>query len=109
MIQLPWPPSTLSGHNNGSWRGKTTTVKEYRESAAEATRTAMVTVAAEGDIPIRVDFYPPDNRSDRVNFANRMKPFFDGIADALEVNDKRFLPSYHFHQPIKPGKVLVYL
>lgn len=109
MIELPWPPSELSGHNNGSWRGKTTTVKEYREWAAEATRLSMVTVPAEGDIHIRVDFYPPDNRSDRVNFANRMKPFFDGIADALEVNDKRFLPSYHFHDTFKGGRVLVTL
>ncbi len=62
-----------------------------------------------GDIPVRVRFVPPDRRSDRVNFANRMKPYFDGIADALGVNDVRFLPSYEFAEPEKPGRVEVVL
>jgi hypothetical protein len=35
-----------------------------------------------GDVRVSVTFYPPDRRGDRVNFANRMKPYFDGIADA---------------------------
>jgi hypothetical protein len=42
-----------------------------------------------------------------VNFPNRMKPYWDGIADGLKVNDSRFLPSYHFAEPCKPGKVVV--
>jgi hypothetical protein len=33
-------------------------------------------------------FFPPDQRSDRTNFPNGMKPIFDGIADALKVNDR---------------------
>jgi hypothetical protein len=47
----------------------------------------------EGDIRVSVTFYPPNKRGDRVNFPNRMKPYWDGIADALKVNDSRFLPS----------------
>jgi len=109
MIELPWPPSTLSGHNNGHWRSKSTTVADHRAWAAKATVKAKVKAPPVGDIPIRIDFFPPDDRSDRVNFPNRMKPYFDGIADALSVNDKRFLPSYHFHMPIRGGKVLVTL
>ena len=109
MIQLPWPPSTLSGHNNGSWYGKTTTVKEYREWAERAALEARIVAPEVGDIPIRIDFYPPDNRSDRVNFPIRIKPYFDGIADALSINDKRFLPSYNFYEAMKPGKVVFYL
>lgn len=106
-IELPFPPSSLSGHANGGWRAKASITAEYRNIAREATRRADVRVPASGDILVSVHFYPPNNASDRVNFPNRMKPYFDGIADALGVNDKRFLPSFHFHAPAKPGAVLV--
>jgi hypothetical protein len=59
------------------------------------------------DMPIAFHFHPPDNRSDRLNYPNRIKPIADGIADALGVNDRRFLPSYHFHPVSKPGRVVV--
>lgn len=42
-----------------------------------------------------------------LNFPNRMKPYWDGIADALCVNDKRFLPEYRFSEPEAPGRVEV--
>ncbi len=98
-INLPWPPSELSGHNNGSWYNKTDIIKKHRAWAYGATKAARPSVPADGDIPIRIDFCPPDNRSDRVNYANRLKPYFDGIAEALGVNDRRFLPDYRFHAP----------
>ncbi|MEN9924037.1 MAG: hypothetical protein RL268_163 [Pseudomonadota bacterium] len=70
-------------------------------------REVRARYAGDHDIAIRVRFFPPDNRSDRVNFPNRMKPYFDGIADALGINDRRFLPSYEFLAPEKPGRVEV--
>lgn len=85
----------------------------YRAEAFHLTRSAKAkqgyTVPAKGDIAISFTFYPPDNRSDRTNFAGRMKAQIDGIAEALGVNDKRFLPSYHFADPCKPGRVEVQL
>jgi crossover junction endodeoxyribonuclease RusA len=36
-----------------------------------------------------------------------MKAYWDGIADALKVNDRRFLPSYHFAEPTKQARVVV--
>ena len=71
------------------------------------TRNSKAVVPATGDIRINFRFVPPDNRGDRVNFPNRLKPLIDGIADALDVNDKRFLPSYEFAEPEKPGRVEV--
>jgi len=110
MIVLPFPPSILSGHANGNaqWK-KITATKEHRAKAREATEKAAAVVPGQGDILIRVTFYPPDRRSDRVNMPNRMKPYFDGIADALGVNDVRFVPEYHFREPEKPGRVEVEL
>lgn len=106
-IELPWPPSSLSGHNTGHWRSKKGIVAKHREWAKNATLAAKEDVPATGDIRVLVTFYPPDRRSDRVNFPNRMKPYFDGIADALKVNDSRFIPSYQFAEPIKGGRIVV--
>lgn len=107
MIELPFPPSSLSGHNEGHWRSKSSIVAQHREWARLATLAAGVQVPPEGDIRLVITFYPPNRRGDRVNFANRCKPIFDGIADALKVNDSRFLPSYQFAEPVKNGRVVV--
>ena len=107
MIELPFPPSSLSGHNKGHYRVKAPIVKKHREWAKNATLAAKVAVPDDGDIWVSVTFYPPDRRGDRVNFPNRMKPYFDGIAEALKVNDSRFIPRYHFAEPEKVGKVVV--
>lgn len=109
MIILPFPPASLSGHNNGHWRGKTAVVQDHRAWAAKAVLEAKPVVPSDGDIIIHVRFVPPDNRGDRVNFPNRCKPYFDGIADALRVNDKRFLPIFEFAEAEKPGRVEVSL
>lgn len=107
MIVLPFPPASLSGHNSGSWRGKSATVKHYRDGAHWATLASRPQVPDAGDIPIRFTFYPPDNRGDRCNYPNRLKPQIDGIAKALGVNDKRFLPDYVFAEISPPGRVEV--
>lgn len=109
MIEVPFPPAILSGHNTGHHWKKAPVVKQYRELAKLATLEANPTVPEEGDIPIRFTFYAPDNRGDRTNYPNRIKPIIDGVADALGVNDKRFLPSYHFMPNEKPGKVVIEL
>lgn len=106
-IILPWPPSALSGHNKGSWHGKSGLVNKHREWARNATFAAKARVTGTGDIPITIRFVPPNNRGDRTNFPNRIKPAIDGIADALKVNDRRFIPSYEFAAPEKPGRVEV--
>jgi len=107
-VELPFPPASLSGHANGNRWAKSAVTAKHREWARLATlATNIGTTDATGDIRVIVTFYPPDRRGDRVNFPNRMKPYFDGIADALKVNDSRFLPSYLFAEPAKQGKVVV--
>ena len=106
-IELPFPPASLSGHCKGTWHGTSPIVAKHRAWAFAATKAARITVPAAGDVAIAIHFTPPDDRGDRVNFPIRIKSLIDGIADALGINDKRFLPSYHFHAPEKPGKVVV--
>lgn len=108
-IELPFPPASLSGHNSGAWYGKSATVAKYRSDACKLALAAKAgyVVPAEGDIPISFTFIPPDARGDRTNMPGRLKPQIDGIAAALGCNDKRFLPSYVFLPPAKPGCVIV--
>src|SRR6476661_781916 len=105
-IELPFPPSALSGHNKGHWHSKSGIVAKHRKWAAMATLAEGGRVPETGDIGISFTFYPPDNRGDRLNYPNRIKPYADGIADALSINDKRFLPSYHFALPVANPRVV---
>jgi hypothetical protein len=107
MIELPWPPASLSGHNKGHWHAKSGIVSKHREWARLATMEAKPAVPSDGDIRVGVTFYPPDRRGDRINYLIRMKPYFDGIADALKVNDSRFLPQFHFAEPAHNARVVV--
>lgn len=106
MIELPFPPASLSGHNTGHWRVKAPIVAKHREWARLGTLAAKVAVEGEGDIRVSATFYPPDKRGDRVNYPGRLKPYWDGIADALGVNDRRFLPSFHYAEPTKEARVV---
>ncbi|MDY7525506.1 hypothetical protein [Sphingomonas sp. 10B4] len=107
-IILPWLPSTLSGHANGNRWAKAALTKKYRAWAHAATlEVGPIAIPAAGDIAICFTFYPPNNQSDRTNLPNRLKASIDGIADALGVNDKRFLPSYAYATPEKAARVEV--
>lgn len=110
MIVLPFPPASLSGHAKGHWRRRAEVTRIHRNWARLATMDAKVRGIPEaGDIKVSVRFVPPDMRGDRTNFGVRMKPYFDGIADALGVNDRRFVPAYSYAPPEKPGRVEITL
>jgi len=108
-IELPFPSSELAGHNTGHGTKKSGPIAAHRLIARVETKRLGAHVLTDGDIRLRIDFYRPDKRGDRINFPNRMKPYFDGIAEGLGVNDSRFVPEYHFHDGVKPGKVVVSL
>ena len=107
MIELPFPSSALSGHTKGHWRATSGIVARHREWAKNATLAAKPKIPETGDIRLVITFFPPSHRGDRINFSNRCKPYFDGIADALKVNDSRFLPAYHYAEPVKNGRVVI--
>lgn len=110
-IILPFPPASLSGHAKGHWRSKSTPTAKHREWARLATldaiRTQGMPTFPDGDIPLHVTFEPADRRGDKWNFPARAKASIDGVADALGVNDKRFVPTIVHAAPAKPGRVIV--
>lgn len=107
MIRVDFPPALLSGHNNGHPRRKAPVIKRWRRDAFMLTKAAKLRAVGDGDIHLRVTFVPADRRGDRTNFSNRMKPIYDGMADAMGVNDRRFVPQYVYAEPAKPGHVMI--
>ena len=112
MIVLPFPPATLSGHDERHKYAHTNHVKEWRAKACDIAKGGGARAfpdgkpyTATGDIHLTIRFYPPNKRGDRTNFPNRCKPLLDGLADAWGVNDARFIPHFEFHAPEAPGRV----
>jgi hypothetical protein len=108
LIELPFPPAALSGQNTGHWHSKSGLIAKHRKWACLATLAAAARPPeGNGDIRVSATFYPPDKRGDRVRYPQRIQAYWDGIADALQVNDRRFLPSYHFAEPCSNAKVVI--
>lgn len=111
-VELPWPPKELSPNYRGHWAPIARAKKSYRSAARLLTRSALAKASGYSqfeDVRLSYEFYPPAARAyDRDNLAARMKPGTDGIADALNVNDRGF----HFSPPqirekVKGGMVRV--
>lgn len=118
LIVLPWPSAALSPNARSHWRRVAAHKKKARADGANATLAAFNGTAREvrdslaGDfgIAVNVAFFPPDNRRrDADNAVASMKAYLDGIADALRVDDRRFVPSFRFADVEKPGRVEVSL
>lgn len=110
MIVLPWPPHALSPNARPHFYTKAAATKKARAWAFAATRDARIGVAA-ADVPIllAVTFHPKTRHPiDQDNAMASCKAYFDGIADALKVNDHLFrFASVEVAEPVKGGKVTV--
>lgn len=112
-VELPFPPADLSPNKRLHWRQKADAVALYRATCHLMTFAELPPIDRgrwpyDGEIPISVTFFPPDNRRrDRDNMLASFKAGFDGIADALGVDDNRFIPTHRVGEVVKGGKVLV--
>jgi len=107
-IELPYPPKELSPNATLHWAKKMKFKKSYRQTCwALALSQKLTAPSGEGKIDIHITFYPPDRRHrDADNMVASIKAGLDGVADALRVNDKRFLPTFKFSdEPL--GKIVV--
>jgi len=114
IVTLPYPDRRLSPNARTHWA---VLAKVKKLARADANTLATIAIplkdkraiaATEGRIPIEIRFYPPDGRHrDDDNAVGSFKAARDGLADALGVDDRRFLPTYRFMDPEKPGRVEV--
>lgn len=117
IIELPWPDKRLSPNARVHWAQLSRAKKAARAAGAKATHAALQrglrevrrSLGKEGPVHLTVLFYPPDNRKrDADNLIASMKASFDGIADALGVDDSRFRGAFDIvPEPEKPGRVEV--
>lgn len=93
-LVLPWPPRVLNPNNRSNWRVKSKAAKAYKEACWALAKEAGWSGAKlpEGKLHLWLDFYPPDKRLyDDDNVAASFKSGRDGVALALNIDDKRFI------------------
>jgi len=112
-IELDFPPASLFPNRS---RGKHWAVTHkdktlYRDNSSWLTKYQMRRdwVAPGGNIRLEVTFVMPDKRlRDADNCLAAAKAGFDGMADALNVNDRQFQPIVIYRvSGEKPGKMIV--
>lgn len=116
IITLPFPDARLSPNARVHYHAKARVTKAAREAAkvlawaTHGVRDLRAAYAGTQPILVTVTVYPPDKRDrDQDNIIASLKASFDGLADALAVNDSRFRPQYHFADPAKPGRIEIRL
>lgn len=94
-IELPWPDRKLSPNSRAHWRAKSAYQQAAHRNGYALARNAISGLRLRFDptFPVVLVFCPPNNRRrDLDNLLASMKHYLDGIADALDVDDRRFRP-----------------
>lgn len=107
-LTLPWPPKDLNPNQRVHWSKKAKAAKDYRERCAWIARAhEWNRWPHEGKLHLWIDFYPPDKRArDDDNMIAAFKSGRDGLADALGIDDKRFV-CHPWNKEIVGGMVKV--
>lgn len=105
-LVLPWPDRALHPNARVHWSEKAREAKQSRSdgywSAAHAGWKGLP--LPDGPIHVWIDGYPKDRRArDADGLLSAMKPALDGIADALGVNDRRFVPHPRVWDEVRKG------
>ena len=99
---LPWPPKELSPNAALHWAKKAKFKKLYRHTCWALALEAKIASPGGDKVKLEITFYPPDKRHrDADNMVAAIKSGLDGLADALRVNDRCFLPTFIFSDEIK--------
>lgn len=101
-VTFPWPPRECSPNWRGHWATKAKAVKAYRKTCWVLALKANINLDWCAEIYLHTMFYPPSKRRfDQDNCIAAIKGGLDGLADALDVNDRlfRILPSMGCSRP----------
>ncbi|MBV8971312.1 MAG: hypothetical protein JO290_03360 [Sphingomonadaceae bacterium] len=100
-VVLPWPPRALSPNARGHWSWRSKAAAIYRRECWALALAAGLTpavVAGITDVAVQLDFFPPDGRHrDDDNAVAAFKAGRDGVADALQIDDRRIVTTVRLH------------
>lgn len=109
-LVLPWPSRDLHPNQRVHWSKRAKAAKAARAGAhALALEAGWRRMALpEGRLHLWIDFYPPDRRKrDDDGLLSSMKAARDGIADALRIDDNRFVSHPFVKDETRPGGAVV--
>lgn len=102
-LVLPWPPAACSPNQRVHWSKKAKATKRYRADCHLLAKQAGIT-APVGELLVMMEFVPPDaRRRDLDNLLSACKGLLDGIADALKVDDRHFVPQLRMSKETTKG------
>ena len=108
---LPWPDRALHPNSRGHWSKRAKAAKSARDGGALLALQAGWHQAKlpEGRLHVWIDGYPTDKRRrDADGLLSSLKPWLDGIADALGIDDRRFVPHpWVKDEVVKGGEVRI--
>lgn len=112
-LVFPWPARALSPNARGHWTRLHKASKQARRDAYLLTRQAGAHLLnwGTGRLELELVFVPPDRRRrDDDNLVAAFKPYRDGLAQALGIDDVRFRTAFSVAATTrKPGCVRVTL
>lgn len=110
-LVLPWPSKDLSPNARVHWRDRSKATKVARQTAVVLAFEAGWRDAwlPEGRLHLWVNFYqtPKKVLPDDDNLLLRFKPYRDGIAQVLGIDDKRFVSHPFVSNERRPGGQVV--
>lgn len=109
-IELPWPHRDLQPNSRGHWRKRAAAAKKAKAYAHWATlEQRRPEPLPTGKLLLMIDFVPPDRRRrDDDNLIASFKSYRDGIAQALGIDDARFVTHATVSdETIPDGRVMV--
>lgn len=92
-VTLPWPPSVLSPNARPAhWSVKARAAKAYRAACKSLAEAHGMAAPESQKIALWLEFVPPNRRPrDDDNLVASFKAGRDGLADALGIDDSRFV------------------
>lgn len=105
-LLLPWPDRNLHPNARPNRWAKAKATKAARQDAHLRALEAgwHLVKLPEGRLHLWVTFYPPNSRKrDDDGLLAAFKAARDGIADALKIDDSRFISHPFLHTEVRPG------
>lgn len=109
-LTLTWPNRALHPNARTHWRAKAQHVRAARNDAYVIARAAgwHMLQLPDGRLHLWMDFFPPDRRHrDDDGLLASMKAARDGLADALGIDDHRFIAHPRLRDEVRKGGEVV--